>query len=95
MKLRGWITLGLVLLYGLWRSEVIAHADDTFLAQLAPTEAWVQWRSWLTSTQFSDETMLWLAAGAFVLGMLGVWWQPMIVGVRSFFVSKSPTQKQR
>ena len=78
MKLRGWITLGMVLIYGLARSELIAHANGTFLAQLAPRQLWEQWHTILTSSPISDEGMMLLASGAFLLGMLGVWWGPLM-----------------
>ena len=85
MKLRGWITLGLVLGYGLVRSEVIAQANGTFLAQLAPDTLWTQWSSLLTSSSIPNDQMLLLASGAFLLGMLGVWWQPIMSGIKEYF----------
>ncbi len=85
MKLRGWITLGLVLGYGLLRSEVMAQADGTFLAQLAPTVLWARWSGLLTSSGIPNDQMLLLAGGAFLLGMLGVWWQPIMRGVKEYF----------
>ncbi|MGB1249216.1 MAG: hypothetical protein ACPG8W_01175 [Candidatus Promineifilaceae bacterium] len=78
MKLRGWITLGLVLCYGIARSEVVAHAKGTFFAQLAPNQLWEQWRTMLTTSSLSDEMMLMVASGAFLLGLLGVWWRPIL-----------------
>lgn len=87
MKLRGWITLGLVLGYGLLRSEVLAQANGTFLAQLAPTTLWARWNGLLTSSSIPNDQMLLLASGAFLLGMLGVWWQPIMRGVKSYFRS--------